>query len=168
MINILPILKDQWGTMGDSSNTFSKGDFMVLYVSPVVLSGACFAFNWRMAGIGDLLTALSLMSGLLLNLLVLTFDVALRAAAQVENSAVESLATSPKIKLIRELQANSTYTLVISLLITVALAVGASMGLNDFNRWVTGILAYLIVHFLLMLAVVIKRIRAIFRNELIP
>ncbi|MBD0712395.1 hypothetical protein BU197_29855 [Streptomyces sp. CBMA291] len=108
------------------------------------------------------------MSGLLFNLLVLSFDVALRAAAQVRNSQVESLATSVKIRLIRQLQANATYGLVIALAATIMLAVGASLDLEEFNPWVTGVLAYLLAHFVLVLMVILKRIRSIFRNELIP
>ncbi|MCB8903135.1 MULTISPECIES: hypothetical protein [unclassified Streptomyces] len=171
MLNLKPIFVDHFQTLrtgGDEQESVSKSDIFTLYGLPAVLPAIVVTTQWRIGGIGDLLTALSLMSGLLFNLLVLSFDVALRAAAQVRNSQVESLATSVKIRLIRQLQANATYGLVVALAATVMLAVGASLDLEEFNPGVTGVLTYLLAHFVLVLMVILKRIRSIFRNELIP
>lgn len=171
MLNLKPILVDHFHTLranGEPDGELSKADLFTLYGLPLILPVISIWKEWRMGGVGDLLTALSLMCGLLFNLLVLTFDVALRAAAQVRASDVESLASSAKIKLIRQLQANTTYALIVALSATIILAVGASLDLKGFNPWVTAVLAYLLPHFVLVLMVILKRIRSIFRNELIP
>jgi hypothetical protein len=167
MLNLKPVFVDQFETIRiDGTDATSKSDVATLYGLPLILAGIAAGLGWRMGGVGNLLAALSLMTGLLFNLLVLAFDVALRAAAQVRRSQVESMSTSPKIKLIRQLQANTTYALVVAILATVTLAVGSSLDVKDFNRWTTALMSYLLLHFLLMLMVIIKRIRSIFRNEL--
>ncbi|MFF4336240.1 hypothetical protein [[Kitasatospora] papulosa] len=171
MLNLKPVFVDHFQTLrtGDEGQeSVSKSDVLTLYALPALLPATVALTQWRIGGIGDLLTALSLMSGLLFNLLVLSFDVALRAAAQVRSSQVESMDTSVKIRLIRQLQANATYGLVIALTATVVLAVGASLDLKVFNPWVTGVLTYLLAHFILVLMVILKRIRSIFRNEFLP
>ncbi|NYV73453.1 hypothetical protein [Streptomyces sp. UH6] len=171
MLNLKPIFIDHFQTLrtgAGSTETISKGDIVSLYGFPLTVSAVAIWQGWKMGGIGDLLTALSLMCGLLFNLLVLSFDVALRAAAQVRESQVETLSTSVKIRLIRQLQANTTYALVIALTVAISLAVGASRGMDNFNPWVTAALAYLLTHFVLVLMVILKRIRSIFRNELTP
>ncbi|WP_432252249.1 hypothetical protein [Streptomyces sp. HNM1019] len=171
MLSLRPIFVDHFRTLqaesGDSSEV-SKADLITLYGAPLILPIVAVWREWKLGGIGDLLTALSLMCGLLFNLLVLAFDVALRAASQIRESEVESLASSKKIKLIRHLQANTTYGLVVALAATIILAVGASLDLKDFNPYLTAVLTYLLAHFTLILMVILKRIRAIFRNELIP
>ncbi|MGV9345786.1 hypothetical protein ACWDSD_13425 [Streptomyces spiralis] len=171
MLNLKPIFIDHFQTLrtsGGSVEAISKSDITTLYGIPLIVPAVAIWRDWHMGGIGDLLTALSLMCGLLFNLLVLSFDVALRAAAQVRNSQVETLSTSVKIRLIRQLQANTTYALVIALAATIGLAVGASEDLKHFNPWVTATLIYLLTHFVFVLMVILKRIRAIFRNELTP
>ncbi|MGC4999139.1 hypothetical protein [Streptomyces sp. DT195] len=171
MLNLKPIFIDHFQTLRTSSGNaevISKGDVASLYLIPLIFAAIAVWRDWRMGGIGDLLTALSLMCGLLFNLLVLSFDVALRAAAQVRESQTETLATSGKILLIRQFQANTTYALVVALAATIGLAVGASKDVEHFNSWVTAALIYLLTHFVLVLMVILKRIRAIFRNELTP
>lgn len=171
MLNLKPIFIDHFQTLrtgSGSSEAVSKGDVVSLYGIPLIFPAISIWRDWKMGGIGDLLTALSLMCGLLFNLLVLSFDVALRAAAQVRDSQTETLATSTKIRLIRQFQANATYALVVALAATIGLAVGASKGIEHFNPWVTAVLVYLLTHFVLVLMVILKRIRAIFRNELTP
>jgi hypothetical protein len=171
MLNLKPIFIDHFQTLrneGEGRNELSKSDLVTLYGVPLLLPVVAIWRDWKLGGVGDLLTALSLMCGLLFNLLVLSFDVALRAAAQVRESQVESLATSTKIRLIRQLQANTTYGLVVALAATIVLAVGASVELKHFNPWITAVLTYLLSHFVLVLMVILKRIRSIFRNELTP
>lgn len=171
MLNLKPIFVDHFQTLRTESGQaveVSRVDLLTLYFLPLTLPAIAIWKGWKLGGIGDLLTALSLMCGLLFNLLVLAFDVALRAAAQVRNSEIESLSSSSKIKLIRQLQANTTYGLVVALISTIILAVGASLDLKEFNSWLTATLSYLMAHFILILMVILKRIRAIFRNELVP
>lgn len=159
MIDLIPIVKDHFNTLrSHSTDEVMWGEVTFFYGVPIVLGGAGMYLNWNIGGVGNILAAFAILTGLLFNLLVLLFDVAAKAAQSVGGIGPQNT----RLKLAKHLQANVTYSLLVALVATAVLGVSAGMDLEKMNRWISGVLLVLLSHFTLNLLMIMRRIRSAF------
>ncbi|MFI7518955.1 hypothetical protein [Micromonospora globbae] len=162
--SVLPIIRDHFDTMRDArSGKIRVSDLAFFYGIPLLVGVAAYVFSWGVKGIDNLLAALSILTGLLFNLLVLLFDTAARfkgrpgAEANAENKH--------KYRLIHELQANITYTLGVGLAVAIILGACSLAGVQDARRPWSVLVTILLAHFVLLLGMLLKRLRSVFLVE---
>ncbi|MEU5552756.1 hypothetical protein ABZ738_23560 [Micromonospora sp. NPDC047793] len=138
-------------------------DLAFFYGIPVLVGVAAFMLSWRVKGIDNLLAALSILTGLLFNLLVLLFDTAARLKSRPTGNA--SAESKHKYRLIHELNANITYTLGVGLVVAIILGACSLAGIDDARRPWSILITTLLAHFVLLLGMLLKRLRSVFLAE---
>lgn len=135
---------------------------MLFYGIPLVLALVVIRFRWSVSGVPNILAALALMTGLLFNLLILLFDTAVRVRDLTGDLA------DHRRELVRQLQANVTYTVLIALISTSIIG-GLSLAGSEKAHlpWSAIVIAF-VSHFVLLLAMILRRVRAAFLTELPP
>ena len=160
-INLLPIFRDQFLTMRDArTSKISKVDLLSFYGIPIIFGILSSSLGWKVRGVGNILASLSLMAGLLFNLLILLYDTAVR----IRDSTGEY--GEHRRVLVRELQANVTYALTISLMAATLLGVMSIVGIEIIGNPYCLIIVSLLCHFVLLLGMILVGIRATFLTEL--
>lgn len=135
----------------------SATDLAVFYGIPASVTMVIALDDFHFRRLDALLAGLSILVGLLFNLLVLMFDVAMKL------DRTEAVAgTTQRVILIKETQANATYAVMVGLASVVAVAVSSLSDTTCLPLWASCALGYLLSHFVLTLLMVIKRIRATF------
>lgn len=155
------IVKAHWATLRDeSTRDFSDEDFFVFYVVPLLFVTFQAIFSLNIRGLGTVLTAMALLVGLLFNLLVLVFDL---TAKMDRSQLIDS--TDDQVRLLKETQANTSYALLLGLFVVSLMGGAALSGTETLPLWASCILGGLIVHFVLTLMMVLRRIRAAFTAQ---
>ncbi|MGN2361363.1 hypothetical protein [Streptomyces luridiscabiei] len=163
MIDLVPIVKDHFNTLrSHSTNKIMWTEVVFFYGTPLLVGSLGVILSWKVAGVGNILAAFAILAGLLFNLLVLLFDVAAKAA-QAGGLTDQNV----RLKLARQLQSNVTYALLIALTSAGILGVASGMGMEQVNRWLSGILLVFLAHFTLTLLMIMRRIRSAFLNSLV-
>jgi len=161
-IDLGPMLGDHLATLKDDDGKWRRGDLVLFYGLPFAIGIAVWGLGVDIRRTDSLLTALSILVGLLFNLLVLIFDVALKLGREQATSTRDEL-----VVLIRQTQANTTYALVLGLGVVTALGVLAATGGGDLCHRRGGLLVAALVHFLLTLLMVVKRVRSTFHAQFV-
>lgn len=155
--NVIPILKDHFATFrNERTGGASASDYVFYLAVPAVLAVISYWQAWRVQGLTNLLTAVSILAGLLFNLLVLLFD----TVSKLTDDDTES--AEHERRLAREIEANVTYTLLVALALACALGAIAFAANDAIPRSLSAILVFALAHFALTLGMVVKRIRAAF------
>ena len=161
-INMVDIFSQHLDTLRDvSARSRSASDVVLFYVSPLVpLVGLVFyEVKFADATITALATSLSIMAGLLFNLLVLLHSL---GWPKFEDPIGANVA-----QLRRELHANICYAIVIALVAMVPIVIGSYYGYQDWRRTISGdVTAYLAIHFVLTMGLILKRIEALLTHRL--
>lgn len=159
-IDVLPIVRDQWKTMVDSRTGKSSWyDFVIFYGLPLVLVLPAIKYRWAIGKLDVALAALALMTGLLFNLQVLLFDVIVRIGEGSGGSV------NHRRELVRQVQVNVTYALLVALVATGLLTWLALAGVGSVSLPWSAILIFLLAHFGLLLVMILRRVRAAFLRE---
>ncbi|WP_436979996.1 hypothetical protein [Streptomyces sp. enrichment culture] len=162
MIDLVPIVKDHFQTLrSHADNRILWGEVAFFLGVPILLGATGAYLDWNISGVGNILAAFAILSGLLFNLLVLLFDVATKALEAQGNNF-----QNVRLKLAKHLQANVTYALLVALVSAGVLGVASGMGMEEVNRWLSGILIILFAHFALTLLMIMRRIRSAFLQSL--
>ncbi len=135
-------------------------DLVIFYGIPLALTLPCIKFRWSVSGVDNVLASLALMAGLLFNLLILLFDTAVRIREDQTEFAKH------RRRLIGEMQANVSYALAISILASTILGATPLAGVTKVGLPLSAISVFLLSHFVLLLALILRRVRAIFLHEL--
>lgn len=155
-IDLFGILSDHIATLKRADNDkISKWDLVFFYVIPLVI-GASFSYfvksGFDSTSVGIWIGALSILAGLLINVLVLLYTVKEVGPTEVE--------TTEQKNLIKEVNANILYEIVIAVIAIVALCVVPA--LNDWpERLLSGIVIAIAVNFTLTLLMTLKRLRVL-------
>lgn len=159
--NILPLIRDHLRTMTDArTGKLLWWDLVLFYGVPVALTLPCIKFHWTISGVDNILASLALMAGLLFNLLILLFDTAVRIRDDKSEFAQH------RRHLIGEMQANVSYALAVSILASTILGATSLAGVSKVGLPLSAISIFLLSHFVLLLALILRRVRAIFLHEL--
>lgn len=157
--NVLPIFRDHIGTLTDARTKRPKvADYALFYGVPLALVVVGWLLRWKVEGFEAVLVALALITGLLFNLLVLLFDSAARAKSRPGSTS--------DLVLIKHLQANVTYAVSVALLATTWVGALALTGIDKIGRPWSALLVARLAHFVLTLAMILKRVRSAFLREI--
>ena len=162
-VNVLPIVKDHLRTLTDArTGRLLWWDLVVFYGIPFALMLITIRFRWTISAIDNILASLALMAGLLFNLLILLFDTAVRIRDDVSELAQH------RRRLVGEMQANVSYALGVAILASTVLGATSLAGVSKAGLPLSAIIVPLLSHFVLLLALILRRVRAIFLHELPP
>lgn len=137
-------------------------DLVLFYGIPIALALPTIKFNWKISAIDNVLASLALMAGLLFNLLILLFDTAVRIREEKTEFARH------RRQLVAEMQANVSYALAVAILASTVLGATSLAGISKAGLPLSPIIVFLLSHFVLLLALILRRVRAIFLHELPP
>jgi len=168
-LDVVPIVRDHFRTFrNDRDGNASVADWLIFVAVPVTFSGIAVRQGFEVHGLGVLLSAIAILVGLLFNLLVLLFDVAIRFVPARDATTTNVALAVARKELVRQTEANTAYEVVVGIALVVVLATGAALGKNTLNIWWSALVILLLTHFLLTLLMIVKRIRANFAALLSP
>jgi hypothetical protein len=163
-INVWDIIAEHFKSLRDaSSDKASTPDVLLFYAAPVVPVVVLAAYGVRLTDstISVLATALSILAGLLFNLLILLHSLHI----EPRDADYDKLMSRFR----GELHANIAYAIVVSLVALIPLVIGSYYGPLDWRRTGCGVLAiYLTIHFVLTMAMVLKRMDAMLQERMSP
>ncbi len=162
-INVSRIIRDHIGTLIDAqTRKISVWDLILFFVLPAI---AAVLILFVMGTPIDrpisniLITSLSVFSGLLLNLLLLIYDLVMK---EVQESGQEQEPT-PKGQLLREIVANISYSILVSVFcVAILLIAYLDIGSGVFLKIFSFSVYFLVIQFLLTLFMVLKRVHVLF------
>lgn len=163
-INVWLIIKDHFATLyrRENPDRVCWQDIVTFFLMPIILSIICILFFKSVFNNPDtynlIATIVSIFGGLLLNLLLLIFDI-------LEKMKEDTPKREKKKKLLMEINANISYSILLSVIIIVTLLINHaefSCLLRDFLLW---LLAFLLFHFLTTLLMVLKRVFILLKHE---
>lgn len=134
---------------------------MLFLGAPALAAGACWFFDLRVGGSGDVLAAVAILTGLIFNVFVLIFDLTMRAADRTDLAYRERV-----IRLADELRANVSYAVLVGISLT-ALLGGLVMFGEDGARLSfvpTMLVVFAGSQLLWTIAMILKRVRALYRT----
>ena len=161
-IDVTRIVTAQIRTMRDNSTQkYSKSDLLLFYGIPILLGAIGPYYGWKFNAdvLNALLTAFSIFAGLLLNLLILVYTFSSQAE---QPNALAKVRTT----VIKELHDHIAYSILVSIvLVVVTMTTVAELKMHEklpevafTNLWVTGIIIFLTLNFVLTLLMILKRI----------
>lgn len=168
-VNVKAIISDHLSSFYDfRSSRRSWSDIILFWGTPICVAGIC---AWKglllsTSSVNSILTAFSIFAGLLFNLLimVLTFlQTSLNSKVPVELS---DLMTRKQI--LREVTANLSFSILLSIAIVAVSVVAQSMaGQNQYyiDRYASGILVIGTINFSLTLVMLLKRMYKLMQFE---
>lgn len=156
-INVAPILSGHFATLEDQRNprpNTKLGDVFVFYGLPLIGTLVMMWFRVTLSDttISVITTALSILAGLLINLLVLMHSLAWDKHEDPQRSKV--------FKVLHQLHANISYAILISLLAVVPLVVAGNYDVQAFHwhrRTYGYVAAGLTMHFGVTMLMIVKR-----------
>jgi uncharacterized Tic20 family protein len=156
-INVSRIFLEHIKTLrNDNSNKPGADDILTFLLVPFFFSACLMYFNIRLNGSATeiLITTLSILVGLLFNVIVIIFDIIKR-----DNSK------KLKNRILEQLLANISYTILISIVIIIITL--STFIRSDIVCLITHFLLYfLLSHYFLTVLMILKRMYALFINEL--
>lgn len=156
-INVSKIITSHLGTLiNDNSNKAGLDDWFTFLILPLVVSGTLsyFCVTFSEQAINIIITTLSIIVGLLFNVIVIIFDIIKRDKSNGKRN-----------KLVEQLLANISYTILISILSILVTFV--TFIKNDCIEFLANsILFFLLTHFLVTVVMILKRLYYLFLNEI--
>jgi hypothetical protein len=155
-INISQIAIDHLFTLrNESTGKISLSDLLVFFALPALAGSICFYFRWTFTdnAINLVITGMSIFAGLMINVLVLIYTVALNTHpvnVTVEEASLEK-------RFLREIFANISFSIGTSVTIVVVLAV-AFFSASVAQRALSAFAVFLLCNFLLTLLMALKRL----------
>lgn len=184
-INVFGVVKGHINTLIDqSTGERSKVDLIVFFALPLLLgiASAVFGFPWRQGHADLLITAGSLLTGLLLSLLVLVYDqhsklVGIKPADLAESAWADRVIRK---EVLRQLYFNISYATIASLTLVILAFALYSLAEKSFliNLWKIGkvsiwfdrdligpLIAFVSSNLVLTVAMIIKRINGLLSSD---
>lgn len=155
LINIDDIIRKHFETLREDANLFYRLLYFVFI--PLFVAGLFIYLNKCLNenSANSLITAFSIFTGLLLNIILIIF--AIVNNANMSNSKFSSL----KLKLLGHLYANSIYALLLSTILLIILIIMVIFGDWNWMLWVktlSFIIYFGISHFVITLLMIFKRL----------
>lgn len=156
-INIKQIIKNHLATLvNDNSKKSEFSDWLTFLIIPLIVAGILCYLKIELSerAINIVITTLSILVGLLFNVIVILFDILKR-----DNS--ERI----KNRLLKQLLTNISYSIFISLLI-IFLTVMTFFQIEIWISICTFLVYFFLSHFALTVLMILKRVYALFLNEM--
>lgn len=150
------IIKEHLSTMNnESTGRVSPVDVFVFFVAPVVAAALIMLLNCKgfdSSSVGIWIGALSILAGLMINVLVLLYTV--KAVGPTEDEE------NDQIDLIKQVNANLLFSVLVALFAIVLLCIVAVLdGIAE--RFVSAVIIALLINFTLTILMTLKRLKAL-------
>lgn len=156
-VNIILIIQNHLATLkNDNSKKPEASDYFTFLFIPIVVSAILIYFKVLLSSeaINILITTLSILVGLLFNVIVLIFDIIKRDASNKTKNLV-----------LKELFSNISFTILISIL-TITFTLFTFFENSLAKVIFTGIVYFLLSLFMLTVLMILKRMHKLFSNEI--
>jgi hypothetical protein len=161
-LDVRPVVEDHLNTLVDQGRASGKPsinlwDYVIQFGLPIMLGILGVATNLTLHSVSSLLAGAAIFTA---------FSFALAIFAFQTRQATVATKGSPQLRLLDEFFYNILYSVLVGLALTVALMVCAAVGdgHDQIGRWGAGVTITLGVHYLLVILMCIKRLRAVYRN----
>jgi amino acid transporter len=156
-ININQILRSHFATLqNDNSKKAEFDDYLTFLIVPIIIASGLLHFDIQLkdSAVNIVITTLSILVGLLFNVIVLIFDIIKRDASQ-------------KIKntILKQLLANISFTILLSI-VTILFTLATYFDIEYVKDIATWIVYFLLTIFLFTVLMVLKRMYLLFKNEI--
>lgn len=156
-IHIGKLLRNHFSTLKDNS-TKKAGfdDYLTFLILPLIIASTLVYLKIELkdSAINIIITTLSILVGLLFNVIVLIFDI-------IKRDATHKL----KNVILRELLANISYTILLSIC-SILFTIVTYIDVHCIKLVATGLVYFLLSHFLVTVLMVLKRMYLLFNNEI--
>lgn len=169
-VNISIIVVDHIRSLRDAKTDRILGtDILLFYIIPALFGGCFFWFGGILSSdiVGSILGALSFFSGLLFSAQIALYSVRPNQLKRQDNSILEAkerVIFREKIKFFKDLNANISYTILLAALLLTLIVSFEVFALP--SRIEDGVIVAGLLHFILTLLMLIKRMHVAFRTEL--
>lgn len=156
-INVFDIIKSHFKTLRNAnSNSLEFDDIIIFIISPVIVGGLFLYFNILLEkdSINLIVTIFSILTGLLINVLVLLFDIIKRE----KNKELKN-------QILKEIVSNISYSILISIL-TIAISFTSLSNIESVCKIGNFITYTLLFNFFVTFLMILKRIYKVFSNEI--
>lgn len=156
-INIYQIIKSHFTTLqNDNTNKAEFDDYLTFLLLPIIIATGllCFDIQLKESAVNIVITTLSILVGLLFNVIVLIFDIIKRDASQKLKNTI-----------LKQLLANISFTILLSI-ITILFTLATYFEIETIKEIATWIVYFLLTIFLFTVLMVLKRMYLLFRNEI--
>lgn len=157
-VNIKEILKSHFSTLqNDNSKKSEFDDYFTFLILPLIISTVLlyFKISLRDSAVNIIITTLSILVGLLFNVIVLIFDIIKRDASQKIKNTV-----------LKQLLANISFTILLSI-VTILFTLTTYLDVEIIKNITTWIVYFLLTNFLLTVLMILKRMYKLFENEIV-
>lgn len=157
-INIKLIVKNHLDTLvNDNSKKAEFSDWLTFLIIPLIVAGALIYLNIDLSerAINIVITTLSILVGLMFNVIVILFDI-------LKRNNTEKI----KNELLKQLLTNISYSIFLSLFI-IFLTVMTFLKIDLWVTICTFLVYFFLSHFSLTVLMILKRVYALFLNEMI-
>lgn len=161
--SLMSVVADQYGTLVDAKTGRPRPeDFFVVLALPLVALAVSLLAGWQVGVVSELIAAVSITTGLLFGLVVFLFQLRVQIGAAERTERVPPAA----VRLVDEMFRNVAYAIVVGFVLTGVTIVGAatrvdppgSAPLEGMGEGMTAVVLALVTHFLLVLAMCLKRL----------
>ena len=168
-INVLNICRDHLDTLRNfETEKVSVGDFVIFFVIPLPVSGGAIFIHGSMQSteVTVLVTAFSIFTALLFNLLLLTFDLISKTDGLSDEFMVKL-----KMLLLQQTYSNISFSILVAiaaigLLLIYLLDSRLSFSISQIEYIISFGVYYLTTLFLLTLLMILKRVHALLSREM--
>ena len=159
-INVAKIVRDHVATLKSfETDKYRSSDFILFFFFPLLLSGILVYFKFILGKdfINILATSLSIFAALLLNLLLLIYDI-------LRKSDKTDINYKLKATFLKEIYANISFCILISIL-TIVFLIIASLDIKELESILAFVIYSLVFVFVLTLFMVLKRVHILLSKE---
>jgi hypothetical protein len=164
--DVLPIIKAHMATMSSArTGTPMLTDYLFFFGIPVILGAglAATGFGFRVDAVAGFLNAFAILTGLLLNLLVLVFTIS------VTTSSSERADVQTRRKVLKEIFTNVCYCIIVAVVATgtalIALSYMRSVSGAQTGSVATFVLCAVTMNFVFSLMMILKRMYKLISTE---
>ena len=153
-IDLTKIVKDHLSTLKHhGENKKSKSDIFLFYGIPIILLFFILfkKFVFTESQINILITVFSIFTGLLLNLLLLIYDIVLKNSSSTK-----------KEQFLKEIYSNISYTILLAIVIIIMLFISCVKS----HFILSSLVVTLIIQFILTLLMILKRVHILLSKEI--
>lgn len=170
-INVLPIFKDHFYTLRNyGKEKVSKLDSFLFFFFPLLISAVLYYFNIHLTNsfANILITVFSIFAGLLFNLQILMFDAIgkVSSAEMLPEIFASQQSLNVRISLLETISLNVSFEILLCLSGVLILA-ASTLFKNMVAQAIFSVISfYIIIVFSVTLAMVLKRVHALLKNEI--
>lgn len=164
-INVSSIVLDHLGTLKEiDSQSPSKYDLSLFFVFPLLISILFSVLNIRLDKdlVSILINVFAIFAGLLLNLLILMYDVISKQSGSNSKEEKDKI----KFRLLKEIYYNISFGIFLSLVIVVILSISMIFLSKPFNSFLSFVVFALSILFVLTLLMILKRIHSLLSYDI--